>query len=77
MTDEHGKYGRDLGDALSDRFLSLEASSQESLNAELRLHCGDVLINAWPYSHPGWPQSAAQVPANDAPWDSLPPCAET
>ena len=66
-----GNHVRDLGDALSGQFLSLEAASQAALSPELRLHCGDVLMNAWPYSYPGWPQTIAEVPANDAPWDSL------
>jgi glycosyltransferase involved in cell wall biosynthesis len=66
-----GRHVRDLGAALSGQFLSLEAAAQEALRPELRLRCGDILMNTWPYSHPGWPQTAAQVPANDAPWDSL------
>ncbi len=69
-----GKHVQDLGDALSDQFLSLAASAQEALDPaqeELELHCGEVLVKAWPYSQPGWPKTAAEVPANDQLWASL------
>jgi glycosyltransferase involved in cell wall biosynthesis len=71
-----GKHVQDLGDALSNQYLSLSVAAQEARDPtqeELELHCGEVLIKAWPYTQPGWPQTAAEVPANDQLWDSLLP----
>ena len=69
-----GKHVLDLGGALSDRYLSLAAAAQEAVNPaseQLELYCGDVLLKSWRYAQPGWPQTAAQVPANDPPWAGL------
>lgn len=69
-----GKHVRDLGAALSDRFLSLTAAARESRDPaqeQLELYCGDVALGAWPYTQPGWPQTAADLPANDQAWACL------
>ncbi len=69
-----GKHVRDLGISLSDQFLSLAAAATESRNPaqeRLELFCAEVPIRSWPYTQPGWPQTAAQIPANDQAWDNL------
>lgn len=69
-----GKHAFDLSDALSDRFLSLQISATESPDPKqerLELSCGEVLVHTWPYTQPGWPLTAAEIPANDALWSDL------
>ena len=69
-----GKHVQDLGASLSDRYLSLTAAPNEAFDPareQLELYCGEVPVGAWPYSQPGWPQTAAQLPANDHAWSSL------
>jgi glycosyltransferase involved in cell wall biosynthesis/GT2 family glycosyltransferase len=69
-----GKHVLDLGGALSDKYLSLAVAAQESPNPaaeQLELYCVEVLLKSWPYTQPGWPQTAAQLPANDQIWTSL------
>jgi glycosyltransferase involved in cell wall biosynthesis len=64
----------DLGGALSDRYLSLAAAPNEAddpLQEQLELYFGEVGVGAWPYSQPGWPQTAADLPANNEAWKSL------
>jgi glycosyltransferase involved in cell wall biosynthesis len=69
-----GKHVRDLSENLSGQFLSLAAAPNEARDPaqeRLELSCGEVAVGAWPYSQPGWPQTAAQLPANEEAWTSL------
>jgi len=69
-----GKHVHDLSTALSHRFLSLAAAANETVDPaqeHLELRLGEVPVGVWPYTQPGWPQTAADVPANDQAWVML------
>jgi glycosyltransferase involved in cell wall biosynthesis len=69
-----GKHVQDLSAGLADRFLSLSAATRESIDPtqeQLELTCGEVQVGAWSYTQAGWPQTVAEVPANDASWANL------